>query len=201
MRAFFREICVAGALLLQFSNGMAQGTAYKFDTDVMLADRSVIRIAINANFEGAQPSFLEQRARNSVFTFLNSTARQITLHQLKNNSQILEDLYAQVKANLSAKHVYAMGYTLLSPPDDAFDMRSRTISAVLTSGESVELTFSTGSTLDRPTLYLTGKVYEVLSTQALGDLKFLQARVKQKCQEVTPGLDCPITSLKVLSRS
>jgi hypothetical protein len=173
---------------------------HRIDAEVMLADRSVIRISLNANFENTLPQYIEPRARNSVFSFLNNTTQQITLQRLKHDSQVMGDLLTHLTSNLGAKSVYPLGYTLLSPPNEEFELGTRTVSAILTSGEGVELIFATGWSSERPNRYLSGKVYELLSRQSLADLKYFQARLKTQCQEVNTGFDCPILAMKIVSR-
>lgn len=169
-------------------------------TGVVLADGASVTIRVRVLFnQTAQPESVIQDTVLSYF-LSNGAGMPLTLSNLKNDLNYFQGLTGALKGLADAKNASVIGMAVTSPPVESFEEKSKVVTAILATGETVRLKFGSPSGMPPPpSVFEMKKVYELLSSLKFSDLSSISKLLNQKLHDPNRGWDFLILGLEQLS--
>ena len=152
-------------------DSVAAGPAVDANTDVVLSDGATVNVNVRVIFKTtAQPEIVVRMAITSWFRG-SGEAQQLTVSKFVNDINHTSKLVSSLKQLNDATNAILVGFTLKSPPIPGFEDKSKQVTAILKSGETVRLTFAAPPGAPAaPDGFAIDKAYNFLIGLSLSDL-------------------------------
>lgn len=169
-------------------------------TGVILADGASVIIKVRVLFNATpQPESVIQDTISSYFS-LDGQGILVTLSKLKNDPNYSMALCEKIKGLLNVKSVAITGMSLTSPPIESFEEKSKEVTAILNTGETIRLKFSAPPGLPPPpSVSEVKKAYELLSRLKFTQLKSISELLNKELSDPNRGWDYIVLGLEQVS--
>jgi hypothetical protein len=160
--------------------GSIIGPMVETATDVVLSDGSSVNIKVRVVFKTAAQA--ESTVRATVVGWFESALFSgLTLSQYVHDNQHATSLTKALTGLSDANSASVVGLTLLKPPVSAFEEKSKQVTAILKSGETVRLTFAPPvGPMNAPNSSAMNGAYLLLSTLSFSDLSNIETLLNKK---------------------
>ncbi len=182
-------------------NANAVVPAIDTGADVVLSDGSSISIKVRVTFNATtQPESVVKTAVTD-WVIENNSAHALTLSKLVNDLNYSASLIQKLKGLRDSSSASVVGITVSTPPIEAFAEKSKQVTAILKSGETVRLTFGAppGPGPAAPGGFEVSKAYELLASLQFSQLSTMAKLLNDKLLPPNNGWQYLVLGLEQLS--
>jgi hypothetical protein len=180
---------------------IATGPTVDANTDVVLFDGATLNVAVRVFFKTtAQPEAIVRIAVSDWFHG-DGYSQQLTVSKFVNDSNYSSNLIEKLKRLNDASNASLVSYSLKSAPIAGFEEKSKQLTAVLKSGETVRLIFGAPPGMPAaPSSFEINKAYELLTKLNLSELGVgFQKKLNDNLLPANNGWGYLILSLEVVN--
>ena len=176
------------------------GPTVEASTDVVLTDGATINIKVRVSFKTTPQPESTIRIAVADWFYGDGSTTSLTLLKLRSNLNFTELLRDKLKGLLDATNASIMGYSVLTPPIPWFEEKSKKVTAILASGETIKLRVaSPPGANEPPSVFDISKMYELLSSLKFSQLNSIQKLLNEKLRNPDRGWDYLVLGLEQAS--
>lgn len=167
---------------------------------VILSDGASVTISVRVLFDTTPGSVSSIQDQILAFFNLDGMGVRATLSNLKNDPNYTMALCEKIKGIKNAKFAAVTGYVVTSPPIESFLDKSKEVTAILASGETIKLKFASPVGMPPPpSTSDVQKVFELLSSLQRSQLGQIQQLINDKLLPPNNGWSFMVLGLEQIS--